>query len=362
MSPLPFAKSIRWFFMRFFSEKQLRLWFEKKSGGENEMFQYKADLSNCKKVIMFLPVELDKLFVILPLAIELSEKRKQDDFLILTDESNRHILRALNLERLSLFYNSQIMLYGEAYFFEIEKRVKEQKWDLCLFLQENASLPYLYLAKATRAVYRIGIKPEFPFLNIALQSYPNNSNVYANRNYLYKAFLINPEKAGKDGIHATQKNEKQSFTPKLSTSNAILLNLEPPINGEPWTESEIFMVCKSFRPEWRLIAIAATNKQFEPYSKVMEELEIRSNPVLLHSESIFSVLRQYPAIITLNSMHSHLFLNLSNIKMIMLEQSADRETPNSQNMMKFSREGNFYSLAKLATEFISSKQKDPVAK
>jgi hypothetical protein len=359
MSPLPFAKGIRWFFMRFFSERKLRLWFEKKSGGENEMFQYRADISNCKKVIVFLPTELDKLFVILPLAIELSEKRKQGDFLILTDENNRYILRALNLEHLSLFYIGATMAYGEEHFFEIERKMQEQKWELCLFLQENSQLPYLYLAKATHATYRIGIKPEFPFLNIALQSQPSNNSIYATRNFLYKTLLIDPRKAERDSVHVTQKNERLGSTPKLSTSNAILFNLEPPISGEPWTESEIFMICKSFRPDWRLITIAATTGQFEPYSKVMEELEIRSNPVLLHSESIFSVLRQYPAIITLNSLHSHLFLNLSNIKVLMLEQKEDFDIPNNQMILKFSREGNYYSFAKLASAFIL---KEPDAK
>jgi hypothetical protein len=359
MPPLPFAKSVRWFFMRFFSEKQLRLWFEKRSGGENEMFRYRADISSCKRVIVFLPKELDKLFVILPLAIELSGKRKQDDFLILTDENNRYILRALNLEHLSLFYKGPSMVYGEEHFFEIERKIQEQRWDLCLFLHENASLPYLYLAKATRATYRIGIKQEFPFLNIALQSYPSSSSIYANRNFLYKTLSVDPKKAEKDSIHVTQKNERLSSISKLSTSNAILLNLEPPIIGEPWTESEIFMICKSFRPDWRLITIAATTEQVEPYSKVMEELEIRSNPVLLHSESIFSVLRQYPAIITLNSLHSHLFLNLSNIKVLMIEQKDDYEAPNSQMMLKFGRDGNYYSFAKLASSFIL---KEPDAK
>jgi len=316
------------------------------------MFQYRPDISSNRRVIVFLPTELDKLFVILPLAIELSEKRKPEDFLILTDENNRYILRALNLEHLSLFYKGQAMVYGEEHFFEVEKKIQEQKWDLCLFLQENAQLPYLYLAKATHANYRIGIRPEFPFLNIALQSYPNSNSIYATRNFLYKTLLIDPKKAEKDSVHVTQKNERLGSTPKLSTSNAILFNLEPPIKGEPWTESEIFMICKSFRPDWRLITIAATTEQFEPYSKIMEELEIRSNPVLLHSESIFSVLRQYPAIITLNSLHSHLFLNLSNIKILMLEQKEDYEAPNNRMMLKFSREGNYYSFAKLASSFI----------
>jgi len=342
--------------MRFFSEQKLRLWFEEKSGGENEMFQYRADISNCKKVIIFLPAELDKLFVILPLAIELSEKRKHDDVLVLTDEKNRYVLRALNLEHIALFYNSQAMVYGETHFFEIEKSIREQKWELCLFLQENAQLPYLYLARATQATYRIGIKPEFPFLNVALQSSPNNNSIYATRNFLYKTLMIDPKKAEKDTVHITQKNERLGSTAKLSTSNAILFNLEPPITGEPWTESEIFMICKSFRPDWRLITIAATSEQFEPYSKVMEELEIRSNPVLLHSESIFSVLRQYPAVITLNSPHSHLFLNLSHIKVLMLEQKEDYETPNNKMMFKFSRDGNYYSFAKSASSFILENQ------
>lgn len=318
------------------------------------MFQYKADIPNCRKVIIFLPEEQDKLFVILPLAITFSEKRHKDDFLILTDESNRHILRALDLEKFSLLCNSQSMLYGETYFFEMEKKVQEQKWDLCLFLLEKAPLPYLYLAKATRASYRMGVKPEFPFLNIALQSNSNNENIYAIRDFLYKTFLIDSKKAEKESIHVTQKNERQSFSQKLSTSNTILLNLEPPIKGQPWIESEISMICKSFRPEWRLIAIAATTKQLEPYYKIMEELEIRSNPVLLHSESIFSVLRQYPAIVTFNSLHSHLFLNLSSIKVLMLEQNMDYEIPSSQKILKFDREGNYYSFAKLVTKFISA--------
>jgi len=319
------------------------------------MFQYKPDISNCKKVVIFLPLEQDKFFVVLPFALALSEKRSQDDFLIVTEENNRYILRALGLEWVSLFYNRETMLYGEEDFFETERRIQEQKWDLCLFLQNKATLPYLYLARMTKAPYRMGIKQEFPFLNITLKSSSNSENIYANRNFLYKTFLIDPEKAEKVSIQATQKNERQDFNSRLSTSNTLLLNLEPPIDGEPWQESEVFSIYKAFQPRWRLITIAATSKQFEPYYKVMEELDMRSNPVFLHSESIFSVLRQYPAIITLDSMHSHLFLNLSSIKILMLEQDGDYEIPNNQRMIKFGRQGNFYSFAKLATDFVVAK-------
>jgi len=206
MSSVPFAKGIRWFFMRFFSEKKLRTWFEKKSGGENEMFQYRPDISNCKKVIIFLPEELDKLFVFLPLAIELSEKRKHDDVLVFTDEKNRYVLRALNLEHITLFYKGEAMVYGEEHFFEMERKIQEQKWELCLFLQETSQLPYLYLARATRATYRIGIRPEFPFLNIALQSQSNNDNIYSTRSFLYKTLMIDPKKGGKRyRSHNTEK-------------------------------------------------------------------------------------------------------------------------------------------------------------
>ncbi len=319
------------------------------------MFQYKPDISNCQKVVIFLPLEQDKFFVFLPFAVALSEKRGQDDFLIVTDENNRYILRALGLEWNCLFYHGATMLYGEDDFFETEKRIREQKWDLCLFLQDKATLPHLYLARVTRAPYRLGIKQEFPFLNITLKNSSNSENIYANRSFLYKTFLIDPEKAEKTGIQATQKNERQDFNSRLSTSNTLLLNLEPPVEGEPWEESEVFSIFKAFQSRWRLITIAATNKQFEPYYKVMEELDIRSNPVFLHSESIFSVLRQYPAIITLNSVHSHLFLNLSNIKVLMLEQDNDYDIPNNQRMIKFSRLGNFYSFSKLATDFVVAK-------
>ncbi len=317
------------------------------------MFQYRADISSCKRVIMFLPMEEDRFFVILPFAMALSEKRDSNDFLVITDENNRYILRALGLERLALFYNSKNMLYGEADFFEMERRIQDQKWDLCIFLQENAPLPFLYLARATRASYRMGLKQEFPFLNITLQSSSYSENIYASRNFLYKTFFIDHKKAEEESIRVTQKNEKFSSSSKLlSTSNTILLNLEPPVNGEPWSENDVFMICKSFQPKWRLITIAATTKQLEPYAKVMEELEMRSNPVLLHSESIFSVLRQYPAIITLNSLHSHLLLNLSNIKILMLEQNEDYNIPNSQRLLKFRRDGNYYSFARLAADFL----------
>jgi hypothetical protein len=203
----------------------------------------------------------------------------------------------------------------------------------------------------------MGIKQEFPFLNIALQNSSNNENIYAKRNFLYKTFFIDPNQAEKESIHITQKNERQYLSAKLSTSNTILLNLEPPINGEPWSENEIFTICKSFQPGWRIIAITATTAQLEPYTNVMDSLELRSNPVLLHSESIFSVLRQYPAIITLHSLHSHLFLNLSSIKVLMLEQYNDYEIPSSPKILKFSREGNYYSFAKLVTEFLNPKVK-----
>jgi hypothetical protein len=355
MPILPFAKKFRWFFMRFLSEQRIRTWFIKKCGGENEMFQYKADFPNCKRIVIFLPIEQDKFFVVLPFAIALSEKRKADDFLILTDETNRHILRALNLERRSLFYKTETMLYGEADFFEIERKLQEQVWELCIFLQENASLPYLYMARATHAPYRLGLKQDFPFLNIALQSSENRENIYSNRKFLYKMFQIDSKEAEKESIRITQKNEKTSASKKLSTSNTILLNLEPPINGLPWDESEVFTICKAFQPGLRLIAIAATTEQFEPYTKVMEDLDMRSNPVLLHSESIFSVLRQYPAIITFSSQHSHMFLNLSNIKVLMLEHKNESyDIPNSQKMLKFSREGNFYSFSKLVTDFLAA--------
>ena len=347
-----FAKNIRWFFMRFLSEKRIRHWFEKKSGGKSEMFQYKPDISNCKKVIIFLPTEPDKFFVVLPFAMALSEVRNPDDFLTITDENNRRIMRALDLERVSLFYNSDTMLYGATDFFEMEKRIQERKWDLCLFLQDKTVLPFLYLARATRAPYRIGIKQDFPFLNIMLKSSSSNENIYANRNFLYKTFLINSKKAESASIHATQKNEKPNPASKLSTANTILLNLEPPINGEPWAESEVIAIFKAFQPGLRLITIAATTAQLEPYAKATEELGMRSNPVLLHSESIFSVLRQYPAIITLNSPHCHLFLNLSNIKVLMLEQDTDYAVPSNQRMVKFMRTGNFYSFAKLASDFL----------
>ncbi|MDR0517592.1 MAG: hypothetical protein LBH25_11170 [Fibromonadaceae bacterium] len=352
MSPSPFAKSLRWFFMRFFSERSVRYWFERKSGGKSEVFQYKADISGYKRIAVFLPTEQNKFFAILPFVLALFEKRGADNFLTITDENNRYILRALHLEHASLFYNSQNMLYGNADFFEMEKRLQEQRWDLCLFLQENALLPFLYLAKITNAPYRMGINQNFPFLNITLQNSSGSDSIYAHRNFLYKTFFINSQKAEEESIHITQKNERLSDRAKLSTSNTILLNLEPPINGEPWAESEIAMICRAFQPNWRLIVISTSPDLLEPYSKIMEELDMRSNPVFLHSESVFSVLRQYPAIVTFNSMHSHLFLNLSNIKVIMLEQSHDREIPNSNRMMKFGREGNFYSLSRLITDFI----------
>jgi hypothetical protein len=352
MSSSIFAKNFRWFFMRFLSERKARYWFEEKSGGKSEMFQYKADISSCKKVIIFLPTELDKFFVILPFATALMEKRKPDDFLVVTDENNRNILRALDLERVSLFYNSQTMLYGEADFFEMEKRIQERKWDLCLFLQEKATLPFLYLARC--ATYRMGIKQEYPFLNITLKSASYSENIYANRSFLYKTFLIDSQEAEKNIIHTTHKNERLSSNSKLSTANTILLSLEPPINGEPWSENEVFAVCKAFQPGWRVIAIAATTAQLDMYAKVMEDLDMRSNPVFLHSESIFSVLRQYPAIITLNSPHSHLFLNLSGIKVLMLEEELEQDyaIPSNKRMVKFARMGNFYSFAKLASDFL----------
>jgi hypothetical protein len=349
-----FAKNIRWFFMRFFSERKIRLWFEKKSGGEPEIFQYKADISSCKKVVIFLPSEQDKFFVLLPFALSLSTKRMPDNFLVIADENNRPILRALDLERASLFYNKQTMLYGTSDFFEMEKRIQERKWDLCLFLQEKTTLPFLYLARATGTPYRMGVKQDFPFLNITLKNASYSDDIYANRSFLYKTFLIDPQKAEADSIRATQKNEKLNSTSKLSTANTILLNLEPPINGDPWAESEVFAICKAFQPGWRLITIAATTAQLDLYSKVMEELDMRSNHVLLHSESIFSVLRQYPGIITLNSPHSHLFLNLSNIKVLMIEQEQELgyTVPNNQRMVKYSRNGNFYSFTKLASDFL----------
>ncbi|GHV15152.1 hypothetical protein AGMMS49938_12670 [Fibrobacterales bacterium] len=331
------------------------------------MFHYKANLSDCKKVVLFLPCEQENLFVFLPLALSLAEKRGQDDFLILTDENNRHILRAIDLENKSIFYNSENLLYGEPVFFELERRIKEQKWEVCLFLQEQTTLPYLYLAKVTDAPYRLGIKQEFPFLNIALQTAEANPTAYDYRNFLYKTFAINSVVAQEHAIHATLKNEKNSGDyAHLSTSNTLLLNLEPPTNGEPWTAEEISTLYKSLQPQFRLIAIADTSERLDNYQKILEDLDMRSSPVLLHSESVFSILRQYPAIITLNSPHTHLFFNLSFVHIIMLNSFGDSfsgfssseptNAKNSNRLLKFARNGNFYSL----TDMIKSSLKPTV--
>ena len=352
-----FADKFRYYPLRLYPQSWLRRWFIKRSGPESGVFSYNPNLAQCQKVLLFLPEQDGALFVLLPLVLEVAAGKTPDSLLIITDERHRHLLRAIGLESYSHFTSPIGMRYGESEFHSVIRRIQSHEWDLCLFFKRHFILTHLFLAKVSAATYRLGIgcEEQFPFLNISLRP-ANPQSPYSLRTLLYQQFHIDAKETASHALQAAQHKYSTHAEPvHLSSSNVLLLNLEPPIESEPWQPEEIRRLCEAFASKFRLLALVSDPKQLSPYASILESLQIRTAPVPTTSGALFDMLRQYKGVLTLNSPHAHLFINLSPTRVIILdsENESNWAPPAEPQLKRFERKTDPYALAQSVATFMN---------
>jgi hypothetical protein len=197
---------------------------------------------------------------------------------------------------------------------------------LCLFLPSSFPLQLLFLAKATGATYRIGVgcEAEFPFLNISLR--PDALGAYGLRSFLCKQFAIPEATAVLDARHAGKPISAHEAKP-LASSSMLLLSLDPPVEGEPWSADELRMVSQGLMGKHRLLALASDPKTLSRYQNLLETLEIRTAPISAVSGTLLEALWQYGGIVSLNAPNVHLFLNFSQARVFLVSETPESELP-----------------------------------
>lgn len=353
-----FADQFRYTPLRLFPQSWLRRFFLKRSGPESGPFDYHPNLAECKKVLVFLPNQDGPLFVLLPLVLEIASGKNNDDLLILTEEKHRHLLRAIGLESYAHFGSANGMRYGESEFLSVQRRIASQEWNLCLFLRNDFKLTDLFLAKVSMATYRMGVGCEsmFPFLNISLRP-GRPESAYSLRALLYQQFRIDSATIAHHALEAGKHRSAAALSEPvhLSSSNILLLNLEPPLEGPAWSTEEIQRLSQAFASKFRLLALVSSPSQLAPYAETLESLQIRSAPVPTTSGALFDMLRQYKGVITLNTAHAHLFMNLSPVRVVLLDGSTDSAwAPQPEPQLRlFARNEDFHTLAQSTAAFMS---------
>lgn len=317
-----FADQLRYAPFRFMPLAWVRHWFLKKAGAESGVFSYHPHLGECKRVLVFLPDDDYELFVMLPLILAVVQGKSTEDLFLVTEEKHRHLLKALGLDGKCHFGTPRGMRYGESEFSQVVNRLTSQEWDLCLFLRKDFPLNSLYLAKCSNATYRMGVgcESQYPFLNISLR--PLDTTPYHLRTLLYQQFRFDPDTAAKNALKVGKHRTSAQAEPvHLSSSNVLLLNLEPPRQGSPWSSDELRRVCEALSKQFRLLALVSDPSQISPYSDLLESLQVRTAPVPATSGALFDLLRQYKGVLTLDTPHAHLFVNLSEAQVCLLQES-----------------------------------------
>lgn len=352
-----FADQFRFYPMRLFSQSWLRRWFLKRSGPESGPFDYRPDLTRCKRVLLLLPEQDAPLFVLLPLVLEIAAGKTSEELLILTEERHRHLLRAIGLESFAHFGSGKGMRYGESEFESVSRRIQAQPWDLCLYLRREFVLTDLFLAKISMATYRIGVVCEsaFPFLNISLR--PSNvESAYALRTLLYQQFRLDSESIAHHALDAGKRRSVAAHSEPvhLSSSNVLLLNLEVPLEGERWSVDEVTRLCEALASKFRILALASDPAQLAPYSAALESLQVRIAPVPSTSGALFDMLRQYKGVLTLNTAHAHLFMNLSSVRVVLLNGRSESPwyPPAEPQLRICARNEDFHTLAQSVAAFM----------
>jgi len=316
--------------MRFLSEKGVRRYLAKKSGAESGAFHYNQDLTGTRKRLAILPKDLEYVSIFLPLLLELSRSTPKESFHILCEQSYQPLLKSIGLEAAGLYFDPSKNRYGDPNFQLLENKLRALAPEVCLMLEPKPDLLQLYLARASSATWRIGLASEehYPFLNISF--HPEGASAYSFRRNLQSIFGLSD--AAQD--HPFAHNPEQ-----LSSRHVILLNLEPSVSGKPWTSEEISEVANHLDPHFRLLSLAPDPKHLEPYAPMLERLSIRSAPMASSYTAFLDLLRQYHGMISLNSAHAQLAINVSHIPTLLIAEPATPQwlPPSSPELFIFER-------------------------
>lgn len=160
-----FAKSFRFFFLRFRNEEALFNWFLDKADDFTAPFNYPEDINGNPRTIVFLPYDQKE-------ACEFINALPQQIFkntLFHAPEELKDFLTGKNAQ--AVYFREPECRYGDPAFKQTLKQLFEFVPKTCIFLG-NLDLPRLYLAKKCGAAFRIGFNCEsiYPFLNISMKT------------------------------------------------------------------------------------------------------------------------------------------------------------------------------------------------
>lgn len=315
------------------SEQSARQFFIKKSGDESVIQNYSPKISNFQKKLIFLPDSPEELYVYLPFLLYLAKTETENSLLLVASGKHRYILKAVGLQAYSYLYSSSHFRYGEKDFADLESYLEREAFDIALMLDSEYPLLKLYLCRKSQAPIRIGIRAadQYPFINISLSPSEASDDVYTNRHTLLKHFNLPEVELLEEAMHYVKGFIKgDDFTPQHSR-NVILLNMETDLDGKDWSLSQLKTISESIGTKYRLLALFTQSNKSSPLKEEVQKMNIKIAPLPSSSGALLDMLRQYRALISRNSDHAHLCLNLGSLPTLMFldEQTTRFSIPDS---------------------------------
>lgn len=333
MNSLPvFSSGLMYLPLRLGGYSWARRFLIRQSGGSEQPFCYSPDLEKLPRRLLILPDEVAEFSTFLPLILHLGEETSKGELLILSSQEHRPILKALQMEDYCLFHQPEHLRYGEAALRQIRDQICSKTWDICLFLDGAQPLVKLYLARCSKAPYRVALQAEEqnPFVNISLRPRTPRS-LYSRCACLYNHFRLNSKsllnKCREYSSHRLRTGGSQDSHSHLSSNNVLLLNMEPSRNsGRMWTEQELVSLSHWLGGKYRLLALFQGSAPAQ-WSQILEQLQIRVAPIPSTSGALVDLVRQYRALVSLDSAHAHLAMHLTETRVLLLQDGAteDRE-------------------------------------
>lgn len=296
------------------SEDKARSFFINKSGKDEVLFNYNSNLDNYKKIIVFLPDQVEDLYVYLPFILHLKEIKSQQDLVLFTSSEHLNILTGLSLANYSIFFNKETFFYGEENFKTIDETISNGNFNLSIMLDHNLPLLKLYLCRKSLAQVKLGINAEnqYPFINLSLKPKTENPSTYACRNTLFKHFKLPENEILKNAAMCHLNSAKNnSSEEKLASKKVVLINMEEDLDGKAWTEQQLKYILKYLKEkDFRLLALFTNNRKQIDLKNTVSKLGISISSISSSSITLLDALPQYKALITRNSAHYHMCLNL----------------------------------------------------
>jgi len=321
-----FTKGWRFFLHRFYSEARCRSFFNRRSGSENQLTNYTCDLEKYPRRLVILPERFEELSVWLPLFLYLQRTSKEENIFFISPHSHRPILKAVGLQKNCYLYSPYHFRFGEKDFHDLETFIQAEQFDLCLFFDSDMPLLKLYLAKLSQASIRLGMLSDeaYPFLNVSLVPASKSRCLYTLRETFFHHFGL-PEKEILDKAARHAKPDQAGHDEShLPGRHVFLLNMEPDLSGKPWSAEQITSINRALEGKYRLLALfpGGESQKNKAYQDLLNKLQIRIAPIPSNSGALLDLIRQYAGLISRNSGHAHLCLNLGTIPTLLIQDES----------------------------------------